>query len=313
MAAKTSIMVPLEGAGRESVSFQRTVLSHGVASLPPMWPSEKGDAFEVTISLPGSKPRTVRVSADGDRKCRIEVPGRAPSARTGTAIETAVAHILRLDEDLSALYEMAADDPDLSWVCGGAGRMIRSQTVFEEVVKTVCTTNCSWSLTERMVGGLVEQLGEPAAGAPADGPRGRAFPTPEAMADREETFYREAVRAGYRAPYFMALAASVASGDVDLEVWGRASADELPDDELFELLIGLPGVGPYAAAHIMMMMGRYSRLILDSWTRPTYLRLAGKRSAKDSTIERRFKRYGPYAGLAFWLFLTKGWVEDAPA
>ena len=84
--------------------------------------------------------------------------------------------------------------------------MIRSQTVFEEVVKTVCTTNCSWNLTERMVGGLVGHLGEPAAGSPPDGSRGRAFPTPEAMAEPDETFYREVVRAGYRAPYFMALA-----------------------------------------------------------------------------------------------------------
>src|SRR3972149_1782826 len=29
---------------------------------------------------------------------------------------------------------------------------------------------------------------------------------------------------------------------------------------------GRPGVGPYAAAHIMMTLGRYHRLILDSWT-----------------------------------------------
>jgi N-glycosylase/DNA lyase len=188
--------------------------------------------------------------------------------------------------------------------------MIRSQTVFEDVVKTICTTNCSWNLTERMVGALVETLGEPAAGAPHDGPRGRAFPTPTAMAERDEKFYREVVKAGYRAPYFMALARSVADGDVDLESWGRAAADELPDEELFERLIGLPGVGPYAAAHAMMMMGRYSRLILDSWTRPTYARLTNKKKVADITIQRRFKRYGRYAGLAFWLFLTKGWVDE---
>ena len=27
-------------------------------------------------------------------------------------------------------------------------------------------------------------------------------------------------------------------------------------------------------------------------------------------IERRFKRYGDWAGLAFWLYLTRGWVEE---
>jgi hypothetical protein len=60
----------------------------------------------------------------------------------------------------------------------------------------------------------------------------------------------------------------------------------------------------------MMTLGRHSRLILDSWTRPTYARLIGRRTAPaDRTIERRFRRYGPYAGLAFWLFVTRDWVD----
>jgi hypothetical protein len=29
----------------------------------------------------------------------------------------------------------------------------------------------------------------------------------------------------------------------------------------------------------------------------------------DAGIERRFRRYGPYAGLAFWLYLTRDWVD----
>ena len=31
----------------------------------------------------------------------------------------------------------------------------------------------------------------------------------------------------------------------------------------------------------------------------------------DRTIERRFRRYREYAGLAFWLYLTRDWVEEA--
>jgi 3-methyladenine DNA glycosylase/8-oxoguanine DNA glycosylase len=130
------------------------------------------------------------------------------------------------------------------------------------------------------------------------------------MARKNRAFYTEIVRAGYRGEYLRSLARSVASGKLDLEALGTASADELPDDELAARLLALPGVGPYAAAHIMMLLGRYSRLILDSWTRPKYLRISGSKQAKDSTIERRFRRYGPYAGLAFWLYLTRDWVEE---
>jgi hypothetical protein len=62
---------------------------------------------------------------------------------------------------------------------------------------------------------------------------------------------------------------------------------------------------------MLTSLARYSRLVLDSWTRPTYCRLAGARSAlKDATIERRFKHYGDWAGLAFWLYLTRSWVEE---
>ena len=185
--------------------------------------------------------------------------------------------------------------------------MLRSPTVYEDVVKTICTTNCSWGLTVTMVNALVRELGEPAAGG--DGPLTNAFPTPDAMAARPESFYRQVVRAGYRAPRFVELSRAVADGAIDLERYATASPDALSDDELEHELMALPGVGPYAAAHIMMTLGRHSRLILDSWTRPTYARLIGRKAAPaDRTIQRRFRRYGSHAGLAFWLFVTRDWV-----
>jgi N-glycosylase/DNA lyase len=178
---------------------------------------------------------------------------------------------------------------------------MRSPTVFEDVVKTICTTNCAWSGTVRMTSALVEQLG-------AESERGRrAFPTPEAMAEAPESFYRDVARAGYRGAYLRSLASSVAAGELDLEAL-QADSD-LPDDEVEARLLALPGVGPYATAHVMMLLGRYSRLVLDSWTRPTYAKLNG-RKASDATIARRFRRYGRYSGLAFWLYLTEGWVSD---
>jgi len=149
------------------------------------------------------------------------------------------------------------------------------------------------------------RLGEESAGR-----FGRAFPTPTAMAAAREPFYRDVVRAGYRGAYLRTLARDVARGKIDLEQLLSAQPEELPDDEVAARLLALPGVGPYAAAHVMMLLGRHSRLILDSWTRPTYAELNG-RKAVDRQIERRFRRYGPYAGLAFWLFLTRGWVKDS--
>ena len=298
-----SIEIPLRGPAGEPVDLWRTVVSHGVASLPPADIDEDAQTMTVTVPVAGSKPRTVRIRQGRKGKARIDILGPAPGARVRAGVEASVRRVLNLGEDLSPLYEVARTDPELAWITSGAGRMARGATVFEDVVKTICTTNCTWSATERMVGALVEKLGEPSAGG-----HGRAFPTPQAMADTPEAFYRDVAKAGYRGAYLRTLAASVAKGALDLEA---LAAGEVPDDELAKELLALPGVGPYAAAHIMMLIGRHSLLILDSWTRPKYARLNGGRKASDRTIERRFRRYGQYAGLAFWLYLTRDWVEES--
>ena len=62
---------------------------------------------------------------------------------------------------------------------------------------------------------------------------------------------------------------------------------------------------------MMMLLGRYRRLILDSWTRPDLPPLAGRPRVTDVGIEKAFRRYREYAGLAFWLTLTRDWVTQA--
>jgi N-glycosylase/DNA lyase len=126
------------------------------------------------------------------------------------------------------------------------------------------------------------------------------------MAGVDEGFYKEVVRSGSRGPYFRTLAADEAEGRLELD---SLLDPELSDDEVATRLLALPGVGPYASAQMMMLLGRYSRLILDSWSRPKYAKLNG-RKAGDQTIERRFRRYKQYAGLAFWLYVTRDWVAE---
>jgi 3-methyladenine DNA glycosylase/8-oxoguanine DNA glycosylase len=299
----TALELLLEGPKGEPVDLVRTIMSHGVADLPPGRVDEEALAYTTTLALPSAQPRTVRIFAGRPGFARVEVEGRKLGAGSARDLTAAVRQILNLDEDLSEFYALAAKDPDLVWASRGAGRMLRGQTVFEDVVKTICTTNTAWSGTRKMAAALVDNLGMEAPGG------GRTFPTPQAMAGMDVAFYREVVRAGYRGPYFKQLATDVAEGTIDLE---ELNDPDLPDDEVAARLLALPGVGPYAAAHVMLTsLGRYSQLVLDSWTRPTYGKLSGAKSAlKDATIERRFKRYGDWAGLAFWLYLTRGWVED---
>jgi 3-methyladenine DNA glycosylase/8-oxoguanine DNA glycosylase len=128
------------------------------------------------------------------------------------------------------------------------------------------------------------------------------------MAEADESFYRDVARAGYRGAYLRTLATDVAEERLDVEAFDDPG---LPDDEVAERLLAIAGVGPYAAAHMMMLLGRYRRLILDSWTRPKYRSVSGRRRITDRGIERAFRRYREFAGLAFWLMLTEDWLPAA--
>lgn len=290
----------LQGRGGEPIDWRRTLASHGVATLPPnridsdawTWhttlPSDDGGSESLLISE--LRPGVATVLAERDHN----------SADAQRLLATC-RQMLRLDDDLSRFYLVAAADPDIAWATTGAGRMLRSPTVFEDVIKTICTTNCSWSGTERMVAALVRHLGSP------DGRGQHAFPSPGAMAKADPEFYREVARTGYRGAYLQAVARQVFEGRLDLE---NLTDPGLTDTEAEARLLTLPGVGPYAAAHIMLTaLGRYGLLILDSWTRPTYARLSGRR-ASDQAIRRRFRSFGNYQGLAFWLYLTRNWVAE---
>jgi N-glycosylase/DNA lyase len=268
-----------------------------LSELPPNRVELETRALETTLPVARGA-RTVRIT-ESRGKLRVE----AVSGSIDRQLAQTVAHMFRLDEDLSEFYALVRIDPDLEWCANGAGRMLRAPTVFEDVVKTICTTNTAWSGTRKMTAALVDNLGIEAPGG------GRTFPTATAMAEADEALYRDVVRAGYRGPYLKTLAEDVAEDRLDLE---ELNDPELPDEDVAQRLLALPGVGPYATAHVMLTsLARYSRLVLDSWTRPTYCKLVGARGAlKDVTIERRFKRYGEWAGLAFWLYLTRSWVEE---
>jgi N-glycosylase/DNA lyase len=254
--------------------------------------------------------RYVFPAADGDaaistlitcKRNRLEIE-LSEKPRDLGRIERGVRHILRLDDDLSLFYEMLAAEERLCWIAEvNAGRLLRSPSVWEDLVKTICTTNCSWSLTRKMVVNLVELLGEPAA----DGRK--AFPTPQVMASRPASFYRDEIRAGYRSEYLHELAENVASGKLDVEGWVDS---DLPTPELKKQLKSVKGVGDYAAENLLKLLGRYDGLALDSWLRGQFYKTYNNgRVCKDKKIERHYARFAEWKGLAIWCDMTEKWFE----
>ena len=293
--------------------LELTVRSHGFYDLPP-WTWDVGrQVLARPLRLAGGRAVRAEVAAraepGGGLALRLTAAGRLAAAEAAEA-RAQVRTCLALDEDLGPFYRAVealaaappakAPPPPLAWaVARGAGRLLRSPTVFEDAVKTLLTTNCTWALTRAMATNLVRHLGEPA-------PLGeRTFPTPQAMAREGERFYRDTVRAGYRAPFLAALAREVASGALDLEAFRDPA---LATDDLARRIHALGGFGPYATEHLLRLLGRYDHLALDSWTRAKLARLRGKRRVPaDATFARWYAPFGRFAGLAMWLEVTADW------
>lgn len=293
----------LKIATPSTFNFKRTIISHGWYGLLPFsLDSEKWELTRV-IDLDRKPPVTIVMSG---RKNHV----RINTSRSLGKVEAAkvlrdARHILRLDDDLQPFYLSIVADPDFAWIgTQGAGRLLRSPTVFEDLVKMICTTNCSWALTVKMVTGLVENLGRESD--ESDGGR-RSFPTAEVMAEMPLKFFVDEVRAGYRAAYLKELADRVASGELNVESW---LTSPLSTPELIKELKGVKGVGNYAAENLLKLLGRYDGLALDSWTRARFFEIRNSgRKANDKKIARYYARFNEWRGLALWCDVTRDWLE----
>ena len=281
-------------------SFKRTVISHGWCELLPFQIDQEKWQLTRTLDLADAKPVTITISAT-KRAVAIKAFRRLSQTATKKMVAD-VRHMLRLDDNFTDFYRLMTADNDFNWIpTQGAGRLLRSPTVFEDLVKMICTTNCSWSLTKKMVTGLVENLGRESSNGQ------RTFPTPEAMALMPLKFYVNEVRAGYRSEYLKLLADRVASGALDVEAWHTSP---LSTADLTKEMRGVKGVGPYAAENVLKLLGRYDGLALDSWTRAKFFSVRNNgRKTTDKKIARYYLRFKEWRGLALWCDMTRDWLD----
>jgi N-glycosylase/DNA lyase len=284
-------------------NFWRTVLSHGWCSLPPF--AYNADARQLD--------RVLRLSDESVVHCRLRGNGQTVAVVVASKTPLAKHHrkdiaqqlaiCLRLDEDFSPFHAEARRRPKHRWISTScSGRLLRSPSVFEDAVKMICTTNCTWSLTTLMVSNLVQNYGQRFDDTLC------AFPTPQAIAATTEKHLRTVCKTGYRAPYILELGERVAAGRLDIESWRDST---LATDELFKQLREVKGIGPYAAGNILKLLGRYDYLGLDSWVRAKYYELHRRgRKVKDAAIEKHYAPYGKWRGLFFWLEMTKYWHDE---
>ena len=306
-----TILFPLADDAGNPMAFRRIAESHGLTGVAPWSRQDEGSLNVVVNTAAGARDLQFRSQfpEQPGAETRVSWTGLLSDLGGKTKAVERVRRMLGLQRDLTSFLSLTELDPDLAWVRpAGAGCMARGDTAFEDVLRTILTTNCSWSMTVRMTQLLVGCLG--AEARPGLEPHeGKAFPSPQSVSQLTESELKEAIRVGYRAGRIAQLARLVVSGELDLERLAQSGPGQVSDQDLMRRLQDLPGVGPYAAAHIGLLIGRPSRVILDSWTRPKYARITGRKHVTDAEIRKSVNRYGPDAGLALWLILTRNWFE----
>ena len=276
-------------------SLSAVIHSHGWIRLAPFNLDSEDEQLSYTYQLKNT--RVVNLSIE-------EIPGGVAvklndslNKEEKREISEVITWMLGLDQDFSEFYEMARQEPKLKQVEEKAqGRLLRSPTLFEDTIKTILTTNTAWGGTIRMNEALVSQFGE---ALPGDSNQ-HAFPTPEKIAASDEDTLRGTTRLGYRSPYILNLAQEIQSEKLDLESLKTTSA---PTDQLRKELLSIKGVGNYAAANLLMLLGHYSYLTIDSWA----LKIVSHEWYDDQTIgpsevEQAFEKWGEWKGLAYWLW-----------
>lgn len=283
--------------------FRNSIYDHGWAVLAPcsvegepriLRRVERLHSGEVVLLSIEGDPTGVRVSPIADH----------PLTPAETAeVRAKVRWMLKLDEDFTPFYRRAQAEHPALWATlrSGRGRLLRSPTLWEDVVKTICTTNVGWKQTKGMVRRLVDLLGDP---YPLD-PSLHAFPTPEQVAAAGEEPLRRQVTLGYRSGYVLKLAEDIASGRLDLEALRTAN---LPADELYKALRAIKGVGDYAAGTLLMILGAYGRLAYDTELRSFVTRrYFDGVTPSDKEIAALYAHWGEWQYLAYWFDAMSEW------
>lgn len=278
----------------DGFDLARDVCSYGYFLLEPNhWDPEAQTLARVLDPLGTPAMAVIDQRRSGDLRARFD---RTLSRPEQAAARAQITRMLALDLPADEVADFHRTDP--RWKRSGRARLFRSPTLFEDIVKTVTSCNVAWPSTMTMNRRLCEVMGaRSVSGA-------RAFPTAAKLARANPATLRARCRVGYRDARIVDLARLTVRGEID-EAW---LADPATDDEaVFKFLKSLPGIGPYAAGNIMQLLGRYSRLALDSESLRHARTVLGMEGSDADLMKRLSAHYEPFGRHKFRSYWFEIW------
>jgi N-glycosylase/DNA lyase len=247
-----------------------------------------GDAWYRTVAPPidgvTTEPIALRVRQRDDRLEWVATDDPVPL----------LTHLLRLDDDLDAIYDAAPDD-DLIERAFDAYRGLRlvRDPPFPCLITFICSAQMRVARIHGMAGALAESFGTEYE---LDGETIHAFPGPDQLAARTEAELRDR-KLGYRAPYVQRTAEMVADGEAH-----PSEAAGLEYEAAREYLTQFVGVGDKVADCVLLFsLGYLEAIPLDTWIRSAvaeYYPDCDRGNYAETSRALRERLGGEYAGYA---------------
>ena len=272
-------------------NLEKTALSHGWSSLSPFSYTKNPFTLSFVMEADGSAV-DIRLVQKPKSLEAVLASSKEPDTKTIGKIRTGIIRSLGLSMDTSELKEIAGMvDPEFeAMVENGAGRLLRSPTLWEDAAKTLFTTNCTFSLTRKMAAalcGISEATPSPT--------NQKSFPGPETILKIPVKELKRIAPLGYRAPYLQSLADRFLN-DGDVMNMKIHSMDYMSN---YKLIKSFKGFGDYAARHLTLLMGHYGKIPVDSIV-TAYFRDEHGVEDPEAFIETRYAGWGHYRWWGFY-------------
>jgi len=262
-----------------------------------LWDRDDGEMYEVTAAYGGDAWYWTTVRSDEREKpavIRVRQVGNQLEWESHIDAESHLRHLLRLDDDMEAIFDATPNDRLLrdAYDTYRGMRLVRDPP-FGALISFICSAQMRVSRIHGMQQALRQTFGESVT---FDGQTYHAYPTPSTLAGTSEQQLRE-LGLGYRAPYVQRSAELVADGELNpADATGRSYEDAR------EFLTGFVGVGQKVADCILLFsLGYLEAVPLDTWIRTTieeYYPECEKGSYDETSRAIREAFGGEYAGYA---------------
>lgn len=279
----------------KNFNFEAATTDHGWYLLPPFYLGKDKKTFVRVEKMLSGRVISWEIENSNDQlHIKIRDDEKLTDREVAEVIQK-VQWMYRVNEDLTDFYELCNLNTGWSNVVKlQKGRLLRSPNLFEDIIKTILTTNTTWARTVSMTENFVKHLGEKYS----DDSDMYSFPTAESILEKGEEFLDKTVRLGYRSKYIYDFAVEYSNGNYHFQDWLNPSVST---EDIAREIKKIRGVGPYALSIILMLVGRYDFLPIDSeFKKHVTTKYYPGTSPSKNQMMKIYEDWKEYKFLAYW-------------